>query len=41
MGVDFGDEQVGRVGEDVTIAMAVVGASEGDDRSRELVEARL
>ena len=32
---------MGHVGEDVTIAMTVVGALEGDGRSRELRETRL
>ena len=32
---------VGRVGEDVTIAMVVVGASEGDGRNKELIEGHL
>ena len=32
---------VGRVEEDVTIAMAVVRTSEGDGRNRELIEGHL
>ena len=32
---------VGRMGEDVTIAMAVVRTSEGDGRNRELIEGHL
>lgn len=31
----------GRVGEDVTIAMTVVGALEGDDRNMEWIRGRL